>query len=172
MSGRRRHVFAVWALLTWLMLPAVLPAGSVPERQVHGESSSFIGHGVAMVWGVLRGVTEEGTRVVLRVVPTGSNYAAVSVDGLDPFTQRRQSLLGRQPLGKQRDLLTSRATFAEFPRREIHLFTAEQPTQRPSLTVYFMGLPDTTPEFTSEAALRKYLDDTVAKLLAEKGRTP
>jgi hypothetical protein len=35
-----------------------------------------------------------------------------------------------------------------------------------------MGLPDTSPEFNSEAALTKYVEDTLAKLLATKGPTP
>jgi hypothetical protein len=35
-----------------------------------------------------------------------------------------------------------------------------------------MGLPDTSPEFNSETALKHYVNDTLAKLLAAKGRTP
>ena len=78
-----------------------------------------------------------------------------------------------QPLGNQLDIRTLRGTFADLPRREIHFYTTrDQQAQRPSLTVYFMGLPDTTPEFASEAALQKYLEETLAKLLAAKGRTP
>jgi len=173
MSCRQLDVFAVRAVLFWVVLLFVPVAAFGQGPQVHGENSSFVGHGVAMVWGVLRGASEESTQVILRIVPAGGEYVAVSLDGVDPFTQRRQELLGMQPLGNQLDARTSRGTFAELPRREIHFFTAnDQHAQRPSLTVYFMGLPDTTPEFTSEAALRKYLDDTLAKLLAGKGRTP
>ena len=32
--------------------------------------------------------------------------------------------------------------------------------RRPALTVYYLGVPDTTPEFTSEAALDAYLAGT------------
>ena len=172
MSCRRRNVFPAWAILFWALL--ALPSVAFGQgRQVHGENSTFVGHGVAMVWGVVRGVSEESTQVILRIVPAGGDYVAVRSDGVDPFTQRRRELLGMQPLGNQMDVRTSRGTFADLPRREIHFFTAsDQHAQRPSLTVYFLGLPDTTPEFVSEAALRKYLDDTLAKLLAGKGRTP
>jgi hypothetical protein len=173
MSCRRWDVFAASAILFWVVVLSLPVAAFSQGRQVHGENSSFIGHGVAMVWGVLRGASEESTQVILRIVPAGGDYAAVSLDGVDPFTQRRQELLGMQPLGSQLDVRTSRGTFADFPRREIHLYTAnDQHAHRPGLTVYFMGLPDTTPEFTSEAELRKYLDDALAKLLAGKGRTP
>ena len=172
MSRARRAALLAWrALLLLPLLTAPAPAAG-QGQQVHGENSSFLGHGVAMVWAILRGVSEESTQVILRIVPAGGDYAAVSLDGVDPFSQGRQELLRMHPLGNQLDIPTSRGTFAALPRREIHFFTAnDQHAQRPSLTVYFMGLPDTTPEFTSDAALRKYLDDTLAKLLVEKGRT-
>lgn len=172
MRYRRRVVFTAWAVLC-LAPPLSLPFAFGQERQVHGENSSFVGEGVAMVWGVLRGANEESTHVILRIAPASGGYAAVSLDGVDPFTQRRHELVAMQPLGNRVDVRTPRATFADLPRREIHFFTAnDQHAQRPSLTVYFLGLPDTTPEFPSEAALGRYLDDTLVKLLAGKGRTP
>jgi len=55
-----------------------------------------------------------------------------------------------------------RAGFADFPRREIHLYASEADwrARKPALTVYYLGVPDTTPEFTSEAALDAYLAGT------------
>jgi hypothetical protein len=173
MSGPRREVFATWAVLFEVALLS-LPVAAVGQgQQVHGENSSFVGHGVAMVWGVLRGASDVDTQVVLRIAPAGGGYATVSLDGVDPFTQRRQALFGMQPLRNQLDIRTSRETFADLPRREIHFYTAnDQHAQRPSLTVYFMGLPDTTPEFASEATLLGYLNETMTKLISAKGRTP
>jgi hypothetical protein len=173
MNSLRSASLLAWAALFFIALqtdPAPL-AGQA--QQVHGENSSFLGNGVAMVWVVLRGTSEEDTQVILRIAPAGGEFAAVSLDGVDPFTQQRREILARRPLGNGLDVRTSRASFADFPRREIHFYAAGgQHAQGPSLTVYFMGLPDTSPEFTSEAALKKYVDDTLAKLLAAKGRTP
>jgi hypothetical protein len=166
MSCRRVDVLAAWTIFGSVLLLLALPVSGLGQgRQVHGESSSFTGHGVAIVWGVLRGPSEEDTRVVLRIAPAGGGYAAVSVDGVDPFSQRRQALLRVQPFESSVDVRTPRVTFADLPRREIHFYTAvDRDAQRPSLTVYFLGLPDTTPEFVSEAALRAYLEDALAKL--------
>jgi hypothetical protein len=147
----------------------VLACGLLPVlargQQVHGENSSFTGRGVALVWGVLRGVREEDAQAVLRVALAGGEYVAVSVEGVDPFTQRRQEFLAMRALDGQLDVRTPRSTFADFPRRGIHLYTAaDRQTRRPSLTVYFMGLPDTTPEFAVEVALLRYLSETTARL--------
>ena len=173
MNALRNLSLLAWAaLLSMALLTVPAPVAS-EGKQVHGENSSFLGNGVAMVWGILRGASNEDAQVILRIAPAGGDYVAISVDGVDPFSQRRQELFGMQTMAGTLDVRTSRGTFADLPRREIHLYTAnDQHAQRPSLTVYFMGLPDTTPEFASEAALRRYLDETLAKLRARKGRTP
>lgn len=173
MTDWRRVVQFAWMVTFSVTLICVPRPGLGQGQEVHGENSSFLGNGVAMVWGVLRGKGEEDTQVILRIAPAGGAFAAVSLDGVDPFTQQRREILARQPLGNGLDVRTPRTTFADFPRREIHFFAAGGgQAQGPRLTVYFMGLPDTSPEFASEAALKKYLDDTLAKLLTGKGRTP
>ena len=151
-----------------LILALVLIAGPALAadvgQQVHGENSVFAGNGVALAWGVLKSTTEEATQAIVRIVSAGGPYTHVSVEGVDPFTQRRQEILGGQPLGRQVDVRSARATFAEYPRREIHFYTADGwRLGQPVLTVYFMGLPDTSPEFTSEPALLAYLKDALAK---------
>jgi hypothetical protein len=152
-----------------LVLPTLAPAEG---QEIHGENSSFVGHGVAMVWGVLRGASEDDTQAVLRIAPAGGAYVAVSIDGVDPFTQTRRVLFARSALGTSLNVRTARATFGDLPRREIHFFAGTEAAGS-ALTVYFMGLPDTTPEFTSEAALARYLDETLATLTRDaKGRKP
>ena len=173
MTYRRRIALLAWTVAFAMMLVGLPAPGLGQVQEVHGENSSFRGNGVAMVWVVLRGTSEEDTQVILRIVPAGGDFATVSLDGVDPFTQQRREILARRLLGSGVDVRTSRATFADFPRREIHFYaTGGQQAQGPSLTVYFMGLPDTSPEFNSETALKQYVNDTLAKLLAAKGRTP
>jgi hypothetical protein len=173
MTYRRRVGMAGWTVIVFAALMSMPAPGLGQAKEVHGENSSFVGDGVAMVWGVLRGAREEDAQAILRIAPAGGSYVAISVDGVDPFSQRRQELLAMQAMTNPLDIPTPRATFADLPRREIHFYTTnDQTSGRSSLTVYFMGLPDTTPEFTSEAALRRYLEETLAKLLTVKGSTP
>ena len=161
-AGFLAFFFSAWPAPSWAEGP-----------RIHGENSSFLGHGVAMVWGVLRTAREEETQVVVRIALAGGEYGAVSVDGVDPFSGTRRELLAHRPLDSLLDVWTLRATFADLPRREIQFYSkAGGETEPPKLTVYFMGLPDTTPEFNSEAALVGYLDETLTRLLSARGRTP
>lgn len=153
--------------LAVVLILVVLPTLALGQGQeIHGENSVFAGHGVAIAWGVLKAATEEQTQVILRIVSTDTSFAAVRIEGVDPFTQNRQMIIDGQPLRDRLDVRTPRGTFADFPRREIRLYRTDADWQadKPSVTIFYLGLPDTTPEFTSEAALLSYLDDALTKV--------
>ena len=69
------------------------------------------------------------------------------------------------------DLRMPRPHFADFPRTELRFYgslTANE-TDPPKLVVFYLGVPDTTPEFASEAALETYLADRIARVRANTG---
>jgi hypothetical protein len=143
------------ALLFAVLTLPLLAQGLV----VHGADSVFADPDLGIVWGVLKDQAEERTMVVIRVSNPAGRYAHVTVDGVDPFTQRRVALVEGMPLGASADIRMPRGSFSDLPRREIHLYASgvDWRTRRPGLTVYYLGVPDTTPEFTTEAALEAYL---------------
>ena len=158
--------------LVLLAMP-IMALGQGPE--IHGENSVFVGQGVAIVWGVLKDGTEEQTQVIVRIVPTGAAFAAVRIEGVDPFTQNRHVFIDGQPLRDRLDVRTPRRTFADLPRREIRLYgtNADWQAHKATVTIFYLGVPDTTPEFTSEAALFRYLDDALATVQgAGQGKKP
>jgi len=146
-----------------LLLAAQLAPGAGPE--VHGERDVFTAPGVVLVWAVLRTPVEEETQVVIRVVLSGGTYAYVRVWGADPFSGERRVMAPGGRVGGTVHLMTPRRTFVDHPRREIRLYRTETEWKAdvPALTIYYLGVPDTTPEFTSEAALARYLTDAVTR---------
>jgi len=148
-------------LIALLVLPLLAPVWAQAET-VHGADSVFAAPGIGIAWGVLRAPTEEETIVVTRVSNPMARYAYLRVEGVNPFTGRRTAVVEGVPLGARADVKSPRAGFADFPRREIHLYASEADwrARKPALTVYYLGVPDTTPEFTSEAALDAYLAGT------------
>ncbi len=170
--GERLRVRGVLLALVLFAFPTV--AGG-QGQEVHGENSVFSGPGVAIAWGILKGPIEDESRVVLRIAPVGRTYAYVSIDGVDPFTKKRQVILDGRAFGDGLDVPSLRGSFADFPRREVHFYRTADDWQerRPAVTVYYLGVPDTTPEFTSEPALLTYLAETLAKVQgAGQGRKP
>ena len=145
-------------LFALMVLPLLAPVWA-PAETVHGADSVFAAPGIGIAWGVLRAATEEETIVVTRVSNPMARYAYLRVEGVNPFTGRRTAVVEGVPLGARADVKSPRAGFADFPRREFHLYASEADwrARKPALTVYYLGVPDTTPEFTSEAALDAYL---------------
>ncbi len=143
-------------------LIATGPAQAQAER-LHGADSVFRSPAVTIGWAVLKGGDEASTIVVLRVLPRTDAYRLVSVDGVDPFTKAHTRFVDGLALtmGVASDIRSPRGGFADAPSRELHFFP-DRPALlagKPAVTVFYLGVPDTTPEFTSEAALDAYLRD-------------
>jgi hypothetical protein len=149
----------------WLAAALWLAAQVGGGLELHGERDVFTTPGVVLVWAVLRAPIEDDTQVVIRVVLTAETYAYIRLYGSDPFTGERRVMAPGGRIRGMAHLSTPRRTFAEHPRREIRLYRTETEwtTDVPALTIYYLGVPDTTPEFVSEAELASYLADAVAR---------
>jgi hypothetical protein len=126
---------------------------------VHGADSIFSGSGVKLAWAVRRGTSEAETSVVIRAIPADVSYRFIRVDGVDPFTQDRKVFVATRQLDRQLDLIVPRAAFADHPSTEFRFFASagDAEADRPKLTVFYLGVPDTTPEFVGESEIDGYL---------------
>ena len=157
-SGSRLPAPLVAAL--WLLASAA----SGQEGQIHGADSVFTSPGITIVWAVLRDEVEDRSVVVVRIAGMAGRYRYLRVEGVDPFTGRRAPVVDIR-LAEATDVRSLRRSFADLPRREIHFYATEEDWRagRPALTVYYLGVPDTTPEFASEASLSAYLSAASAR---------
>jgi hypothetical protein len=153
---------------------AALHSAEAP-REAHGVSDAFAAPGVALAWGVVRGASEAATVVVVRIATDPASYPWLAVAGGDPFTRRKESLLPATRSSGVIDVRSPRARFADFPRTELRLYESAAAAQQdvPALVVFFLGVPDTTPEFATEDKLQAYLSDRVARPAGGTGsKTP
>ncbi len=92
-------------------------------------------------------------------------FASLAVVGIDPFTKGERPILPATPTAAGIDVRVPRAHFADFPRTELRLFASARPApnEAPTLVVFYLGVPDTAPEFASAAALETYLAARIAQ---------
>ena len=142
----------------WIAAFALACGAAHAQEVVHGADSLFASPTAKLAWAVRRGATEAETLVVVRVI-AADIYRVIRVDGVDPFTKDRKVLLSR-PLGRETDLAVPRAQFADHPSTEFRFFRNEEDASadRPGLTVFYLGIPDTTPEFAAPREAEAYLD--------------
>lgn len=138
-------------LLGVLLLGAAQAAGQAPER--HGATDTFAGDGVFIAWAIMRGVDEARTQVRLRVLADPARYARFTVHGVDPFSKDQAQLVA--PRAAPATVGIPRTRFADLPRTEVRFVSADG---QPVLVVYYLSVPDTTPEFNSEQELQRYLE--------------
>jgi hypothetical protein len=171
----KRRVLRALLLLAGLVLASGAAVhGAEAPREVHGMSDAFAAPGVAMAWGVVRGGSETATIVVARIVTDPAIYPWLAVTGGDPFTHRTGPLLAATRSAGVIEVRSPRAHFADLPRTEFRLYDSAAAAQQdvPALVIFFLGVPDTTPEFATEDKLQAYLGDRVARLAGASGGKP
>lgn len=171
MTVRAPLVLACLALACITAAPA--PAAE-PQPEIHGMADAYAGQGVALAWGVLRGANEAATVVVVRIVADPDRYPLVAAVGGNPFSRRTAPVLRATPSAGGVDLRVARAHFADFPRTDLRFYASPLAAQSdtPQLVVYYLGVPDTTPEFATEANLEAYFADRLARVRGAGSKAP
>jgi hypothetical protein len=157
-----------WAFIATLLL-ALNPAhAQVKTESLHGADGIFVSADVAIVWAVLKAPSGDRATVWLRVVNRTQKFNHVAVDGVDPFSKKRERVVAGAPLGAGAHIASDRDTFSDLPSREVQLFQSAVAlaSDTPALTVYYLGVPDTTPEFSTRAAMDEYFK--TVRLVAHK----
>ena len=155
-----------------LALCCAVAGAAGPAPSVHGMADTFAAPGVSLAWGVLRDPAGgDAASVIIRVVTDAQAYPVVAAVGVDPFTQAREPRLAATRVGGGIDVRVPRARFADYPRTEFLLFdsAAVPPAGEPKLVVFYLGVPDTTPEFAAAAALDAHLAQSIARLARPTG---
>lgn len=149
---------ALIAVLTWLTMGTAHAQGD--EARLHGADGVFVSPDAAIVWAVLKAPSGDKATVWLRVVNSARKFTHVSVDGVDPFSKKRERIEAGTKLEAEARLASDRDTFSDLPSREVHLYRTESDLRanKPTLTVYYLGVPDTTPEFSTRAAMDDYFN--------------
>ena len=152
---------------------AATSATADPPREVHGVADAYAGPGMALAWGILRGADEASTQVVIRIMADPQIYSAVAAVGRNPFSERQQTLLSATPTAGVVDVRVPRPQYADFPRTELRFYGSPGALQAgtPALLVFYLGVPDTTPEFATEANLNAYFVDRIARASAASGNS-
>ena len=157
------------ALIAATMLLACGNAcAQVKGDAIHGADGIFVAPDAAIVWAVLKQPTGDKATVWLRIVNSTRKFSHVAIDGVDPFSKKRERVATAVKLEAEARIASDRDTFSDMPSREVHFYRTEGELRanQPTLTVYYLGVPDTTPEFSTRAAMVEYF--ATVRLTAHK----
>lgn len=163
--GQRAWMFVGLGLL--LVLTMGRPASAATE--LHGADSSFRAHGITILWAILKGSSEENTSVHIRILhdpATAPSLMRFDVEAVDPFSKERAWVMRGIPLRVLQTLKILRTDFKDKTERWFHFHSDPVASEksRPVLTIFYHGVPDTTPEALSEADLEAYLAQALLRM--------
>jgi hypothetical protein len=140
-------------------------------RADHGSSDVYTAPGIGIVWGIERGAGDAEAVVVIRIATDPATYPWLTVRGVNPFTNAETPLLQPTAVERSVDVRIPRARFADHPRTEVRLYATQDAARSgtASVTVFYLGVPDTTPEFADRAKLEASLTERMARARAAKG---
>ena len=163
----KRIIFLIMFAVTALC-PGIIQLAA-QGVEFHGADSTFQTEGLVLMWAVLRGADEASTQVVLDIVktsPAAARYRFYSVAVADPFTGESRIEVEADPLEEKNRILRARPDFQIFSNRRILFFADEASAAlgQPELTVFYQGVPDTSPEFAELEVLESYFEQVLQRL--------
>ncbi|MBL8363369.1 MAG: hypothetical protein JNN18_22985 [Rubrivivax sp.] len=165
MNHRRRALLHTLPLVSTLGLALWRPrAACAAPREVHGASDVYAEPGLALAWAVLQaGASADpgDAIVVLTIELDPARFAQIEVQGRDPFGSGRRTWRERSASAPTVAVSALRRQIDDVPRTEVRLYAAN--ATEPALLVYYVGVPDTTPEYRTPMLLAAGVRERLAR---------
>ncbi len=159
--NQRRTLIHALALTPLLAGPGVLRAA---PREVHGASDTYAEPGLSLAWAVLQagaGADPGDATVVLTIELDVARFPQLDVQGRDPFGSGRRTWRERAASTPTVAVSAQRRQIDDVPRTEVRLYAAG--AAEPALLVYYVGVPDTTPEYRTPMLLAAGVRERLAR---------
>ncbi|MBM4338038.1 MAG: hypothetical protein FJ110_00685 [Deltaproteobacteria bacterium] len=136
---------------------------------IHGADSVFEKEGITILWAVLKGKTEESTWVVIKVIRSEekpSPFQLFSVEAEDPFSKAKEWVVKGVKLEKENLIRSQRSSFIDKTSRRIIFYRNQEDflKENPIMVVFYLGVPDTSPELLSEKEMEGYFEKALQRL--------
>ena len=158
-------MFILVALWMFLCAREILPAFG--REEFHGADSTFQREGITILWAILKGPTEESSWVYIKIINSPkSPFQIFSVEAVDPFSKEKESVVKGEKLGEENVIKGVLSSFKDKTARRILFYRSIGAFEKenPDMTVYYLGIPDTSPEVLSEKEMEEYFEKALQRL--------
>jgi hypothetical protein len=165
--GKKWVVFVLTlTLLFWFIVESSQAQG---KREYHGADSIFEKEGIIILWGIFKGSTEETSWVYIKIIQTGKGpafFQFFGVEAVDPFSNQKEWVVKGEVFKKENMVKSIRASFREKTARRVLFYEKAEDLlkENPAMIVYYLGVPDTSPEFMTEREIEDYFAKALERL--------
>ena len=165
--GKKWVVFVL--TLTLLFCFIMESSQAQGKGEYHGADSIFEKEGIVILWAIFKGSTEETSWVYIRMIHKkgdSGSFQIFSVEAVDPFSNAKEWVVKGEYLKASQTVKRIRASFRDKTGRRILFYQSkgDYQAEKPAMTVYYLGVPDTSPEFLSEKEIEDYFAKALERL--------
>jgi hypothetical protein len=138
-----------------------------PATEHHGADSVFEKEGIVIFWAILKGQNEANSWVYIRIINSGGNpFQFYSVEAIDPFSKEKEWVVKGEPFQKKNVVKRTRTSFRDKTSRRILFYRNVEALEKeiPDMAVFYMGVPDTSPEVLSEKEMESYFEKVLERV--------
>jgi hypothetical protein len=153
-------------LLMLLAFNAYCVSLAYPATEYHGADSVFEKEGIVILWAILKGQDEASSWVYIKIVNSGGTpYQIFSVEAIDPFSKEKEWVVKGKKLEKDNVVKSVRTSFRDKTSRRILFYrnTEALEKENPGMAVFYLGVPDTSPEVLSEKEMESYFEKVLER---------
>ena len=154
-------------VVLWMVLIICEISPVFGQKEFHGADSVFEREGITILWAILKGPTEESSWVYIKIINSEKNPLQIfSVEAVDPFSKEKEWVIKRKKLEKENLLRSNRTSFRDKTARRILFYRTMEAFEKenPNIAVYYLGVPDTSPEVLSEKEMEDYFEKAIERL--------
>ncbi|MBS3919278.1 MAG: hypothetical protein KG012_10345 [Deltaproteobacteria bacterium] len=88
------------------------------------------------------------------------------MEAIDPFSKEKEWVVKEEELKRENSVKSIRSSFRDKTARRILFYRSRQAFEKenPDLVVYYLGVPDTSPEVLSEKEMKDYFEKAQERL--------
>ena len=138
-----------------------------PEKEHHGADSVFEEEGIIILWAILKGQDEASSWVFIKIIHSGGYpFQFYSVEAIDTFSKEKEWVVKGKKLEKENMIKSIRTSFRDKTSRRILFYGNREALEKekPDMTVFYMGVPDTSPEVLSEKEMDSYFEKALKRV--------
>ena len=154
-------------VVVWMFLFASEISPVFGQNEFHGADSVFEREEITILWAILKGPTEESSWVSIKIVNSGKNFFHIfSVEAVDPFSKEKEWVVKGKKLEKENLVKSNRTSFRDKTARRILFYRSTEAfeKEKTDVVVYYLGVPDTSPEVLSEKEMEGYFEKAIERL--------
>jgi len=161
----KHFIFILSVVCVFLSAWEISPAFG--QEEFHGADSVFEAEGITILWAILKGPTEESSWVYIKIINSPkSPFQVFSVEAVDPFSREKEWVVKGEKLREENVIKGVRPSFKDKTARRILFYRTIEAfeKEKPDMAVYYLGVPDTSPEVLSEKETEDYFKKAIERL--------